>query len=641
MIQINKLSVNFTGDFLFKDVSFVAGDKDRIGLVGHNGAGKSTLLKIIHRDLEPASGTMVITSGHRVGYLPQELAGNSPLSVWDEAVSAFSEIQDMERKMQRISMELSERTDYETEGYAQLTQQLSDLNDRYNHLGGNTIEADTEKVLAGMGFLREEFHLPMSSFSNGWQMRVCLAKILLQKPEIILLDEPTNHLDIESIQWLEDYLANYDGCVILVSHDRAFLDRVTNRTIEITLGNIQDYKCSYSQYVEQRLERIESQQSAYENQQQQIAQIERFIERFRYKATKARQVQSRIKMLEKMDRITVDEYDNSSISFKFPPAPHSGLVVVESKNLDLGYDTKPGVLKGVDFRLERGERVAFVGRNGEGKSTMVKAIVGSLPPESGDLQLGYQVVVGYYAQNQAQLLNPDKTVFETIDDVAVGDIRPKIRTILGSFLFDTEDTEKKVKVLSGGEKARLALAKLLLSPFNLLILDEPTNHLDMPSKDVLKNALLQYEGSLILVSHDRDFLQGLTSKVYEFKNHQMHAFTGDVYDFLAQRKMETLNELQSRTVASAGGAGEKTVSGKEQWEQKKQREADDRKRKNRLRKLEDEMELLQRLLSDTEERLADPEHNTEAIASGELYKAYEAIKAQIEEKEMEWLELSE
>ena len=641
MIQINKLSVNFTGDFLFKDISFVAGDRDRIGLVGHNGAGKSTLLKIIHRDIEPASGTMVITSGHRVGYLPQELAGNSPLTVWDEAVSAFSEIKDMERKMQRISNELAERTDYESNEYAQLTQQLSDLNDRYNHLGGNTIEADTEKVLAGMGFLREEFHLPMSSFSNGWQMRVCLAKILLQKPEIILLDEPTNHLDIESIQWLEDYLANYDGCVILVSHDRAFLDRVTNRTIEITLGNIQDYKCSYSQYVEQRLERIESQQSAHENQQQQIAQIERFIERFRYKATKARQVQSRIKMLEKMDRIAVDEYDTSSISFKFPPAPHSGLVVVESKNLSLGYDTKPDVLKGVDFRLERGERVAFVGRNGEGKSTMVKAIVGSLPPESGELQLGYQVVVGYYAQNQAQLLNPEKTVFETIDDVAVGDIRPKIRTILGSFLFDTEDTEKKVKVLSGGEKARLALAKLLLSPFNLLILDEPTNHLDMPSKDVLKNALLQYEGSLILVSHDRDFLQGLTSKVYEFKNHKMTAFTGDVYDFLAQRKMETLNELQSRNVTASSTSGEKVSSNKELWEQKKQREADDRKKKNRLRKLEDELELLQRLLADTEERLANPEANADAIASGELYKAYESIKADIEAKEMEWLELSE
>jgi ATP-binding cassette subfamily F protein 3 len=641
MIQINKLSVNFTGDFLFKDVSFVAGDRDRIGLVGHNGAGKSTLLKIIHRDLEPASGTMVITSGHRVGYLPQELVGNSPLSVWEEAISAFSEIKVMERKMEQISTELAERTDYESEEYAKLTQQLSDLNDRYNHLGGNTVDAETEKVLLGMGFLREEFHQPMSSFSNGWQMRVCLAKILLQKPEIILLDEPTNHLDIESIQWLEEYLANYDGCVILVSHDRAFLDRVTNRTVEITLGSIQDYKCSYSQYVEQRLERIESQQSAYENQQQQIAQIERFIERFRYKATKARQVQSRIKMLEKMERVEVDEYDKSSISFKFPPAPHSGLVVVESKKLNLGYDTKPGVLTGVDFRLERGERVAFVGRNGEGKSTMVKAIVGSLPPESGELQLGYQVVVGYYAQNQAQLLNPEKTVFETIDDVAVGDIRPKIRTILGSFLFDTEDTEKKVKVLSGGEKARLALAKLLLSPFNLLILDEPTNHLDMPSKDVLKNALLQYEGSLILVSHDRDFLQGLTSKVYEFKNHKMTAFTGDVYDFLAQRKMETLNELQSRNVTVSSTSGEKVSSNKELWEQKKQREADDRKKKNRLRKLEDELELLQRLLADTEARLANPEANADAIASGELYKAYESIKADIEAKEMEWLELSE
>ena len=641
MIQINKLSVNFTGDFLFKDISFTAGDRDRIGLVGHNGAGKSTLLKIIHRDIEPASGTMVITSGHRVGYLPQELAGTSPLSVWDEAVSAFEEIKVMERKMQQVSTALAERTDYESDEYAQLTQQLSDLNDRYQHLGGNTIEAETEKVLTGMGFLREEFQQPMSSFSNGWQMRVCLAKILLQKPEIVLLDEPTNHLDIESIQWLEDYLANYDGCVILVSHDRAFLDRVTNRTVEITLGSIQDYKCSYSQYVEQRLERIESQQSAYENQQKEIAQIERFIERFRYKATKARQVQSRIKMLEKMDRVEVDEYDKSSISFKFPPAPHSGLVVVESKNLNLGYDTKPNVLTGVDFRLERGERVAFVGRNGEGKSTMVKAIVGALPPESGELQLGYQVVVGYYAQNQAQLLNPEKTVFETIDDVAVGDIRPKIRTILGSFLFDTEDTEKKVKVLSGGEKARLALAKLLLSPFNLLILDEPTNHLDMPSKDVLKNALLQYEGSLILVSHDRDFLQGLSSKVYEFKNHRMHAFTGDVYDFLAQRKMESLNELQSRNISSGNASGEKTTSNKEQWEQKKQREADDRKKKNRLRKLEDELELLQRLLADTEERLANPDNNAEAIASGELYKAYESIKAQIEEKEMEWLELSE
>ena len=639
MIQINKLSVNFTGDFLFRDISFVAGDKDRIGLVGHNGAGKSTLLKIINREIEPASGTIVITSGYRIGYLPQELAGNSKLTVWEEAISAFKELKSVENEINRLTDELSERTDYQSDEYSTLTQKLSDLNDRYNNLGGTTMEADTEKVLLGMGFLREEFHKNMSDFSNGWQMRVCLAKILLQKPEIILLDEPTNHLDIESIQWLEDYLANYAGCVILVSHDRAFLDRVTNRTVEITLGSIQDYKCSYSQYVEQRLERIENQQSAFANQQKEIARIERFIERFRYKATKSAQVQSRIKMLEKMDRVEVDNYDNSAIAFKFPPAPHSGLVVVETENLAVGYDTKPHVLENIDFRLERGERVAFVGRNGEGKSTMVKAIVGALQPESGTIKLGHNVVSGYYAQNQAQLLNPEKTVFETIDDVAVGDIRPKIRTILGSFLFDTEDTEKKVKVLSGGEKARLAIAKLLLSPFNLLILDEPTNHLDMPSKDVLKNALLQYEGSLILVSHDRDFLQGLTSKVYEFKNHKMNAFTGDVYDFLAQRKIDSLNVLSSRIVETSATAPAKS-SNKEQWEERKQREAEDRKKKNRLKKIEEELSSLQQKLTLVEEQLADPEHNAAAIASGELYQNYESIKNQIDEKELEWLELS-
>ncbi|MDY6326050.1 MAG: ABC-F family ATP-binding cassette domain-containing protein [Bacteroidales bacterium] len=640
MIQINRLSVNFTGDFLFRDVSFSVGDRDRVGLVGHNGAGKSTLLKIINRDLEPTSGSMVITSGHRIGYLPQELAGTSKLTVWDEAISAFKELKSIESDLGRLTAELAERDDYQSAEYAKLAQRISDLNDIHLNLGGSTMEADTEKVLLGMGFLREEFGKNMSEFSNGWQMRVCLAKILLQKPEIILLDEPTNHLDIESIQWLEDYLVGYDGCVILVSHDRAFLDRVTTRTIEITLGNIQDYKCSYSKYVEQRLERIENQQSAFANQQKEIARIERFIERFRYKATKSAQVQSRIKMLEKMDRVEVDGYDNSAISFKFPPAPHSGLVVVETKKLSLGYDTKPHVLKDVDFRLERGERVAFVGRNGEGKSTMVKAIVGALAPEDGSLSLGYNVVPGYYAQNQAQLLNPEKTVFETIDDVAVGDMRPKIRTMLGSFLFDTEDTEKKVKVLSGGEKARLAIAKLLLSPFNLLILDEPTNHLDMPSKDVLKNALLQYEGSLILVSHDRDFLQGLTSKVYEFRNHGVNAFSGDVYDFLNQRRIESLNVLSSRNVSDKVQNAPKS-SNKALWEEKKLRESDDRKRKNRLKKIEETISLLQKELADIEARLADPESNAEEIASGELYQRYQSVKDSIEENEMEWLELSE
>lgn len=638
MIQLNKLSVNFTGDFLFHDVSFVAGDKDRIGLVGHNGAGKSTLLKIIHRVQEPTSGTMVITTGFRTGYLPQELAETSYKTVWEETMSAFVEVKSIEERMRRLTAQLGERTDYESEEYATLAQQLSDANDRYVHLGGSTIEGEAEKVLTGMGFRRTDFPRPMAEFSNGWQMRVCLAKILLQKPEIVLLDEPTNHLDIESIQWLEDYLANYDGCVILVSHDRAFLDRVTNRTVEITLGTIQDYKCSYSQYVEQRLERIESQQAAYENQQQQIAQIERFIERFRYKATKARQVQSRLKMLEKMDRVQVEDYDTSSISFRFPPAPHSGRMVVDAKQLSLGYDAL-NVLHKVDFHLERGERVAFVGRNGEGKSTMVKAIVGQLAPQGGTLDLGYQVVIGYYAQNQAKLLDPEKTVFETIDDVAVGDIRPKIRTILGSFLFDTEATEKKVKVLSGGEKARLALAKLLLSPFNLLILDEPTNHLDMPSKDVLKNALLQYEGSLILVSHDRDFLQGLSTKTYEFKDKQIRGYVGDVYDFLEARKIETLNELQKRQQVVSGEA-KAVSSNKESYEQRKAQEAADRKKKNRLRKIEDEMEQLQQQVAEIEDKLAQPDRYAAEIASGELYSAYEVAKKALGEKEMEWLENS-
>ncbi len=639
MIQLNNLSVNFTGDFLFHDISFVAGDRDRIGLVGHNGAGKSTLLKIIHRMMEPTTGTMVITTGYKTGYLPQELAETSYKTVWEETMSAFVEVKQMESKIEHLTTALSERSDYESAEYALLAQQLSDTHDRYLHLGGNMIEGEAEKVLLGMGFKRTDFPRPMAEFSNGWQMRVCLSKILLQKPEIVLLDEPTNHLDIESIQWLEEYLANYDGCVILVSHDRAFLDRVTNRTVEITCGTIQDYKCSYSQYVEQRLERIEHQQAAYENQQQQIAQIERFVERFRYKATKARQVQSRLKMLEKMDRVEVDDYDTSSISFKFPPAPHSGRVVVEAKQLSLGYDDYK-VLEQIDFHLERGERVAFVGRNGEGKSTLVKAIVGELGIQGGTLELGYQVMIGYYAQNQAKLLNPEKTVFETIDDVAVGDIRPKIRTILGSFLFDTEATEKRVKVLSGGEKARLALAKLLLSPFNLLILDEPTNHLDLPSKDVLKNALLQYEGSLILVSHDRDFLQGLSSKTYEFKDKQIKGYTGDVYDFLAARKLESLNELQRNT--TAGGSGEKNVpANKENYERRKEQVATDRKRKNRLKKVEEEMTALQTQVAEIEDKLAQPDKYAVEINSGELYQAYTTAKQTLEALEMEWLELSE
>jgi ATP-binding cassette subfamily F protein 3 len=639
MITINKLSINFSGDFLFKDVSFVAGDYDRIGLVGRNGAGKSTLLKIIHKLIEPESGSMVITSGFKTGYLPQEMASNFQKTVWEETLSAFTEQKTLEKNIAKTTKILSEREDYESDEYIQLAQQLADYTDRFHMLGGHTMEGDTEKVLLGLGFKATDFSRLLSEFSSGWQMRVALAKILLQKPEIILLDEPTNHLDIESIQWLEDYLANYDGCLILVSHDRTFLDRVTNRTIEITFGSIQDYKCSYSDYVEQRLERIEIQQSAYENQQKEIAQIEKFIERFRYKATKSKQVQSRIKLLQKMDKVEVEDLDQSAISFKFPPAPHSGRITVEAKNLNLGYGTKC-VLENIDMHLERGERVAFVGKNGEGKSTFVKAIVGELHPQKGSLQLGHQVVIGYYAQNQALLLNPNKTVFETIDDVALGDIRPKIRTILGRFLFSTEDTEKKVSVLSGGEKSRLALAKLLLSPFNLLILDEPTNHLDMQSKDVLKNALLQYEGSMILVSHDRDFLEGLTDKIFEFKDQKIKTFIGDVFEFLEKKKMDSLSEFQKRSIEN-GLENKSATSNKESYEKKKEQDAMLRKVQNRLKKIEDEIAKLHSEMIVIEQKLANPIQYGNEIEDGSLYKMYESLKQKVEEKELQWLDLQE
>jgi len=639
MISIHKLSVNFSGDFLFKDVSFVVGDRDRIGLVGKNGAGKSTLLKIIHKEMEPESGVMVITAGFRTGYLPQEIAANFSRNVWDETLSAFVEQKELEKQIAHITEQLSVREDYESELYHKLAQQLADFTERFHILGGSTMNADAERVLLGLGFKQTDFARPLNEFSSGWQMRVALAKILLQKPEIILLDEPTNHLDIESIQWLEEYLANYEGALIMVSHDRAFLDRVTNRTIEITLGNIQDYKCSYSEYVEQRFERIETQQAAYENQQKEIAQIERFVERFRYKASKAKQVQSRLKLLDKMDKVMVDEVDESAISFKFPPAPHSGKVTVEAKQLSLGYGTL-NVLKDIDMHLERGERVAFVGRNGEGKSTFVKSIVGELSPQNGAIQLGHQVVIGYYAQNQALLLNPNKTVFETIDDVAVGDIRPKIRTILGRFLFTTEDTEKKVSVLSGGEKSRLALAKLLLSPFNLLILDEPTNHLDMASKDVLKNALLHYTGSLIVVSHDRDFLSGLCDKIFEFKDKKIKTYIGDVFDFLEKKKIDSLNELQRKL--NAGVGEERTASAnKENYLQKKEQEAQQRKVQNRLKKLETEIENEHQNLRQIEMKLAQPERYVNEIENGTLYAEYEKIKKAIAAKEEQWLELQE
>lgn len=639
MISVNKLSVNFTGDFLFKDLSFVVGDKERIGLVGKNGAGKSTLLKIIHGEQEAASGTITITTDYQSGYLPQEIITGYNTSVKEEAMSAFKEQKMLKRRIDETHDLITHRSDYDSDEYIALTQYLSDSMERFQQLGGHTMEGDTEKVLSGLGFRNSDFVRPMQEFSNGWQMRVNLAKILLQKPEIILLDEPTNHLDIESIQWLEEYLANYDGCLILVSHDRAFLDRVTNRTIEITFGTIQDYKCSYSEYVQQRMERVELQQNAFENQQKQIADIERFIERFRYKASKAKQVQSRIKLLDKMDKVDVENVDKSSIFFRFPPAPHSGKVTVDMDGVRLGYDKKT-VLQNICFSLLKGERVAFVGRNGEGKSTMVKSIVGDLMPQEGEVKLGHQVLIGYYAQNQAALLHPEKTVFETIDDIAVGDIRPKIRSILGSFLFTTEDTMKKVKVLSGGEKSRLALAKLLLSPFNLLILDEPTNHLDMRSKDVLKNALLQYEGSMILVSHDRDFLQGLTEKVIEFKDGTIKTYIGDVYDFLEKKKIDSFNELQIQLKNSPENF-KVTSSNKESWKKRKEEEASLRRQQNRLSKLEKEISEITKMLHLIETEMSDPDFYADPDHSDMKFQQYELLKRQLMEKEEEWLMLHE
>ncbi|MCL2132546.1 MAG: ATP-binding cassette domain-containing protein, partial [Lentimicrobiaceae bacterium] len=576
MITVNNLSIHFTGTNLFDNISFVVGDGDKIGLVGKNGAGKTTLLNILSKQLLPQTGTIVVTSGHRTGYLPQEMQINTDKTVWDETMTAFVEIRSIEKQLEKINHEIAETSDYESPYYTKLLERLSDLNHQYTYLDANNIDSEAEKVLSGLGFQKIDFNRKLNEFSSGWQMRVELAKILLRKTEIILLDEPTNHLDIESIQWLEHFLQSYLGAVILVSHDRMFLDKVCKRTIEITLGNIVDYNCNYSEYVTRRVERIEHQKLVFENQQKEIADIERFVERFRYKATKAKQVQSRIKLLEKMDVVAVDDMDTSHIHFLFAPAPASDRVVFEAENLCKSYDEKL-VLKNLNFVIQRREKIAFVGRNGEGKTTLVRLLHQELQPTAGKLQTGSMVKVGYYAQNQNALLDAKKTVFETIDDIAVGDMRTKVRGILGSFLFDSDDIEKKVGVLSGGEKARLALAKLLLNPYNVLILDEPTNHLDMRSKDVLKNALLRYNGTLVLVSHDRDFLQGLTDKVFEFRDKNIKEYIGDIQYYIDKRQLESLKNLEIKQNKTNAASKSENKSQKLSWEEQKQKDSVRRK----------------------------------------------------------------
>jgi ATP-binding cassette subfamily F protein 3 len=637
VISVNNLSVQFTGVNLFDNVTFNIGDRDRIGLVGKNGAGKSTLLKILCHQQEPETGTIVMASGQTVGYLPQEMVPDSIGSVLQETMTAFDEIASLERRQQKLSEEVAERTDYESAEYERLLSQLNEVTEHISLLGGSNRQEMAEKILLGLGFRHSDFNRLVAEFSGGWQMRVELAKLLLRKPDFLLLDEPTNHLDIESIQWLENYLSTYMGAVVLVSHDRTFLDNITKRTIEITAGKIYDYKVPYSEYVVQMQERRASQMASLTNQQRQVAQIEAFIERFRYKATKSKQVQSRIKMLERMEEIKVDEVSTESIHFQFPPAPHSGKIVLEASHLGKAYGDNQ-VFDGVDYLVTAGSKIAFVGRNGEGKSTMAKIIVGELVDYTGTFKLGHQVQIGYYAQNQAAMLDGEKTVFQTIDDAAVGDIRPKIRNILGSFLFDNDDIDKKVKVLSGGEKARLALAKLLLTPCNLLVLDEPTNHLDMDSKDILKNALLQYTGTLIVVSHDRDFLQGLTDSLFEFREGGVHEFKGDIFEFLDYRKMEHLKELDNVQKKRSSGEAQATVSqNKLNYQQSKERERE-------LRKLRGNVSKIAKEIAEIEERIAQKE----ALLSGgdtasqgaDFFSEYQSMKEELEAKMSEWEEAS-
>lgn len=638
MISINNLSVQFTGTNLFDNVTFNINDRDRIGLVGKNGAGKSTLLKIIAGLQQPETGTIIVAKDQSIGYLPQEMIPNSNRTIIDEALTAFEQIDTLESELQNLTNEIANRTDYNSKEYELLLNRHHDVNEQIIMLGGNNRQEQTEKILLGLGFVHSDFARSITEFSGGWQMRVELAKILLKHPDFILLDEPTNHLDIESIQWLENFLSTYTGAVILVSHDRTFLDNITKRTIEITAGKIYDYKANYSEYVVLMEERRSSQMSALTNQQREIAQIQSFIERFRYKATKAKQVQSRIKMLEKMDKVSIDEVSTESIHFQFPPAPHSGKVVVEAEHLRKAYGDKV-ILNDLNFIIPKGSKTAFVGKNGEGKSTLAKIIIGEINDYSGVFKLGHQVSIGYFAQNQAALLDGEKTVFDTIDQIAVGDIRPKIRNILGSFLFDEEAIDKKVKVLSGGEKARLALAKLLLTPCNLLILDEPTNHLDMNSKDILKNALLQYTGTLIVVSHDRDFLQGLTDSLYEFRNRAIKEFKGDIFEFLEYRKIENLKALEIEKKAVTEKATATVSQNKLNYEQAKQRERELRKLRGNVEKIEKEIAETENEIAKKDEILsADPQS---IVSDTNFYSDYESLKAKLDTLIEEWEKATE
>ena len=634
MISLDNLTVSYGGWTLFDNISFLINPKDRIGLVGKNGAGKTTLLKLIVGEQQPTSGAVSKNGECTVGYLPQQMKVADTTTLVEETASAFKEVLALEAEIAALTREIAERTDYESPAYEALLHRLNDAQDHYHILGGETRDADIEKTLLGLGFKRSDFGRATSEFSGGWRMRIELAKLLLRRPSIFLLDEPTNHLDIESIQWLEEYLKSYNGAVLVISHDRAFLDNVTNRTVELSLGKITDYKVSYSKYVVLRAERRAQQMAAYENQQRMIEKTEEFIEKFRYKPTKSNQVQSRIKQLERLDRLEIEEEDLATLNIKFPPAPRSGQIVAEISEAGMSFGEKH-VFSGANFVIEKGDRIALVGRNGEGKTTLARMLIGQLTPTEGSVRLGANVNIGYYAQNQDDLMDGDFTVYDTLDRVAVGDIRTRLRDILGAFLFRGEDIDKKVKVLSGGERARLAMARMMLEPRNLLVLDEPTNHMDMRSKDILKNAIMKYDGTVVVVSHDREFLDGMVQKVYEFRDGGVKEYLGGIYYFLEKRKLESLQEIERRDapakMPAKGDEPKPAVSGKLSYEQRKEQE-------KQLRKAKKVVETIEAELADIEKRIA--EYDARFAAATEYneadYKAYNELKTRYDHQMHEW-----
>ena len=633
MISIDSITVEFGGNALFENVSFLIKEKEKIALIGRNGAGKTTLLKLIAGEMSPTRGSISRPKNLTIGYLPQHIKVNDSKTVREETLTAFENIFAIRANIATLTAELNERDDFHTAEYGKLIEELGYQNERLQMFDSDSIEAETEKTLMGLGFRRTDFERRTSEFSGGWRMRIELAKILLRKPDLLLLDEPTNHLDIESINWLESFLKNSKSALLLVSHDKAFVDAVTTRTIEISLGKIYDYKANYSRYLELRAIDRENQIRAYENQQKLIADTQDFINRFRYKPTKAVQVQSRIKMLEKLEPIQIEEVDNSRLNLRFPPPPHSGTISLDIENLTKAYGEHT-VLQNIDMQIRRGEKIAFVGKNGEGKTTLVKCIVGELD-FMGSLRLGHNVKVGYFAQNQATTLDDSKTVFQTVDDIATGDIRTKLRNILGAFMFGGDDIDKRVAVLSGGERSRLAMIKLLLSPVNMLILDEPTNHLDISTKNVLKDAIRQFPSSAIIVSHDRDFLDGLVDKVYEFADKKIIEHIGGIGDFLRAKNFNSLHQIEIKNTDKKDIAPQAVSDSKLQYEQNKERA-------RQIKKQERQIELLESDIADLEKEIARLEAEfTDGNSSDELSVKYHKTQHLLEQKMYEWEILSE